>query len=98
MANVVITDTTKAGWVKIVYNDYYPLSTDHAEQYRLKSDITAIDIIQVGTSEVVAIMNSNSIRNYYTNMASTQFFTVDSVNGVAPSSVSDLRDKLLALL
>lgn len=98
MANVVITDTTKTGWIKIVYNDYYPNSSDHKEQFQLKTDISAVDIVVVGSSEVVEIMNSNSIRNYYTNVASTNFFTVDTVNGVAPSSVSDLRDKILALL
>ena len=98
MANVVITDTDKTGWLKIAYNDYYSANTDHKEQFQLKSDMTAVDIVLVGTSEVVEIMNSNSIRNYYTNVASDNFFTVDTVNGVAPTSVSDLRTKILALL
>lgn len=98
MANVVITDTSKTGWIKIVYNDYNSSLTDHKEQYQLKSDITAVDIITVGANDVVEIMNSNSIRNYYTNIASDNFFTVDSVNGVAPTSITDLRDKILALL
>ena len=64
MANVVITDTDKAGWVKFVYNDYYHSRTDHKEQFQRKTDVSA----------------------------------VDSINGVAPTSLTDLRDKILALL
>lgn len=98
MANVVITDTDKAEWIKMSYNDYYPSQVDHKEQFQRKSDISAVDIILLGDSEAVEIMDSNSVRNYYSNELSSSFFTVDSVNGVAPESITDLRDKILALL
>jgi hypothetical protein len=98
MANVVITDTDKVGFIKFVYNDYYPTVTDHKVQFQRKENISAIDIIDCGGTEVLEIMDDNTIRHYFIHSASDHFFTVDSVNGVAPTSLTDLRDKILALL
>jgi hypothetical protein len=99
MANVVITDTDKAGWIKIAYNDYYPTSVDHSVQFQRKTDISAVDLVKYGNEECMEVMNSNSFPQYFTNdLLDVGFFIVDSINGVAPTSLTDLRDKFLALL
>ena len=99
MANVVITDTDKTGWIKIEYNAYYPTSCTHKTLTERKESITAVDIIAVGGEECVEVMGGQDFSEFYTHdNTSNRFFIVDTINGVAPTSISDLRTKLLALL
>jgi hypothetical protein len=99
MANIVITDTGKTGWIKIEYNAYYSSNVNHKLENVRKECISAIDIISVGGVECVEVMGVQEFSQYFTHdAASQQFYIVDSVNGVAPTSVDDLKTKLLALL
>ena len=95
--NVTI-NTVNANWIEINYNSYFPSLTDHKTQTQLKTDITAVDIIGVGESQVIEIMSSNTVRTYFTNVESENFFTVDTINGQVPTSLEDLKNKILALL
>lgn len=99
MANLVINNTSKADWVTYIWNDYYTNGTcSHKEQYERETAISAVDIIKIGGNECVEIMNEQDFSIFLTHTASNQFFVVDSINGVAPVSLTDLRDKILALL
>ena len=99
MAKVIIDNTIKAGWLRFTYNDYFPATIDHKDQFQRGTNITAVDIIDVGGEECVEIMTSQSFPMYFTDDAlSSYFMKVDTVNGAAPTSLTDLRDKILALL
>lgn len=99
MANVTIDNTTKSGRLRIQYNDLYPSRVDHSVQFQINETISAVDILDFAGAECVEVMNNQSFANMFTNDAlSERFFPVDTVNGVAPASLSDLRDKILALL
>ena len=96
--NVEITDTDKAGFIKFVYNSYFPDSTKIKEQYKRKTDITSINLIKYGNTECLEMIYETNKSSYFINTVSDNFFTVDSVNGIAPTSLNDLKDKILALL
>lgn len=99
MAKLTINNTDKANWLHYVWNDYYTdgLCT-HKDQYERVDSITAVDIIKVGGVECVEIMNQQDFNVFLTHTTTSQFYQVDSVNGATPSSLTDLRDKILALL
>lgn len=99
MANLTIDNTTKTNWIYYVWNDYYTNGTcTHKEQFERMESITAVDIIKIGGNECVEIMNQQDFNVFLTHTSSNQFFQVDTINGVAPTSLTDLRDKILALL
>ena len=99
MANVTINNTSKSNWINYVWNDYFTNNTcTHKETFERIESIVAVDIIKVGGNECIEVMNQQDYPILLTNGTSSKFFQVDSVNGVAPSSLTDLRDKILALL
>lgn len=99
MANLKINNTVKTNWINYQWNDYFTNNTcTHKDQFERKESIVAVDIIKVGGDECIEIMNSQDFPIFLTDQASTRFYQVDEVNGVAPTSLTDLRDKILALL
>ena len=92
MAKLVINNTDKSGFMRYVWNDYFVNGTcTHKDQYERLSSIVAVDIIKVGGNECVEIMNQQDFPIFLTFEESNQFYQVDTVNGVAPESIIDLR-------
>lgn len=93
MPNVVITDTTNT--IRVDFGDYASATgfkkgswpKDKIEHFKLDSD-----------DEYVFALTQLDPRWALSFNGSTGTFQVDSVNGVAPTSNSDLYDKLIALL
>jgi hypothetical protein len=89
MTNLVVTTTTNA--VKVSFNDT-PFGSVTKGVWR-KDKMTSFYLeathIHVNTVEGTF---------YVSNAAETGTFIIDSVDGVAPSSLSDLFDKLSAML
>jgi hypothetical protein len=95
---VVITDTSKLGFIKFENNNYFPDYTKIKEQFKKKADITSVNIIKYGATDCIEIIYEMNKSSYFIHTQSDNFFTVDSVNGIAPTSLEDLRDKIIELL
>jgi hypothetical protein len=91
--NTAITSTTNS--IKVVFNDDVSI-TGIAKGTWAKIAVTAIKLnsthITIETQDAIG----RWIIDYQANSISA--IIVDSVNGVAPSSLSDLYDKLTALV
>jgi hypothetical protein len=101
MANVTIDDTFKVGWIKIDMNDYYPYRTPHAQFIFRKTNLGSVDkeFADGATCVELHISHEPDLHlNVSVNPDAVKSFTVDTVNGLVPSSIDDLRDKILALL
>lgn len=92
MANTVVTSSTK--WVKAVFNDDAPavgmdqayFSKEHIAEVRCLTSVFVS--VKLDSGEVFACSTDGSINT----------LTIDSVDGVAPTSNADLCDKLAALI
>lgn len=90
MANTIITSTANS--IKVVFNDDSAKVEMTKGTWR-KADIRAIELyasnVNVRTFDGgdLAVHNSSSV-----------FLIVDTVDGASPSSLSDLYDKLIALI
>lgn len=101
MANLTIVDTVKAGWITIQMNSYYPSRTPHEELNFRKTNVGSVDKEFADGTDCVEMHISQESDLYLTYLVisdSSKSYTVDSVNGAAPVSINDLRDKILALL
>lgn len=99
MANITINNTDKSGWLHININDYYNgLNGDH-EHYAPIGDGMPICVGKLDGVEYVELHVEYEKEPFYlTNGAGNGVIrTVDTVNGVAPTSIADLTTKLLAL-
>ena len=96
MANIVITTTGNS--IIVTFNDYSSV-VGSIKRSQLKSDITEIELDSDHVQ--VAMRDSHNIKTWYltydSSYSGNQYFIVDSISGVAPSSESDLFDKLTAL-
>lgn len=90
MANIVVTSTTNA--IKVVFNDMSTYSKMDKGTWR-KESITAIHL----TSDAIELI-ARGDDTWRVNLTGTNALIVDSIDGVAPSSLSDLYDKLVALI
>lgn len=93
MANVVITSTANS--IKVVFNDY-STAVGMEKGTWAKNEISDI---RLGLSDAyVDVETKHEPRWLVVFEATTGMLLVDSVDGVAPTSNSDLYDKLIALI
>jgi hypothetical protein len=101
MANVTIDNTSKSGFLKLSLGDYY--SGENGEELehwiRISDDFIGLCIKNIEGSLAVELHISHEDNIFCFNyIASSGTLVVDTVNGVAPTSLNDLRDKILALI
>lgn len=92
MANIVITSTTNS--IKVVFNTYASVTIPEKEAWHKP---TTHFKLMFGNAYVKATEDNESDYDLSWN-GSTGTLQVDSVDGVAPTSNSDLYDKLIALI
>jgi hypothetical protein len=101
MANVTIDNTSKTGFLKINLGDYYSTTEGSEREHwvRISDDFTGLCLKDVNGTLVVELHIGHEDNSFYFNYtASTDAMIVDTVNGVAPTTLNDLRDKILALI
>ena len=92
MAFLVVTSTTNS--VRFVANDY-AAPFGWSKRTRLKSSLVTITL-HPNYVEYLVGENGKYYLHYITN--SDNALIVDSIDGVAPSSLSDLYDKMIAVV
>jgi len=92
MANIVITTTTNS--VKFDLGVYSSV-VGFSKATRRKESLNRI-CLYTNYVEYLTLENKSYIVHYTTNTEGA--LIVDSIDGVAPSSLSDLYDKLIALI
>jgi hypothetical protein len=101
MANVTINNTTKANWLFVDFGDYATTNDDKIH-YSPIANITGLCTGRFDNSqdyvEVHVEHEQKPIYLCYGASVNVTVKTVDSINGVAPTSQSDLLTKILALL
>jgi hypothetical protein len=92
MANLVVTSTINS--VRFIANDYTN-PFEWSKRTRLKSSIVTITL---HPDYVEYLVGENG--KYYLHYTSNPYnaLIVDSIDGVAPSSLSDLYDKMIAVV
>lgn len=96
MANIVTTSSGNS--VTVAFNDYSTTVGATKRSY----DIRDIVEVELGSDYVQVLMrdshgNNTWMLTYDSTYSGSQRFIVDTVNSVAPSSESDLFDKITAL-
>ena len=93
---IEIDTTTKQGFVRVQMN---ALSNLHniKEWYRRISDFLEVGIASDNSFVEIKISGNNSLFCSFDTQQS-QYAPIETVNGVAPISNEDLKDKLLAIL
>jgi hypothetical protein len=91
MANLVITSTTNS--VSFLANDY-STSFGWSKRTRLKSSLITITLFP---TYVEYLVNTSDKYNV-SNAATAGALIVDSIDGVAPSSLDDLYTKMIAVV
>ena len=92
MANIVVTSTTNS--IKVVFNDYsttFNMSKAVWQKKDVRFELRPSDAFVAGL-----VKNEAKFALAYTS--TTNCFIIDSIDGVSPSSNSDLYDKLIALI
>jgi hypothetical protein len=102
MANITINNTDKAGWLRLQINDYYDGLNGDAEHYVPASSAGILRICR-GAIDTVEFVEMHIVDKkqpfFFTNGAGNDNIrTVDTINGVVPTSLDDLKLKILALL
>lgn len=92
MANLVVTSTTNT--IRFVYNDY---ATPFGWSKRTRLKIS-LSVITLHPNFIEYIVNDGT--KYYLHYTTNIYggLIVDSIDGVAPSSLSDLYDKMIAVV
>ena len=100
MANITINNTDKSGWMHLCLNDYYNGTNGDSEHYTpIEHGIGGICIGKIDGVQYIELHIKHESESFYLTNAGTNpnIKIVDTVNGVAPTSFDDLRDKILAL-
>lgn len=93
MANTVITSTTNS--IKVVFNDDSTLAGNLSKGTWVKSEISHVGL----KSDHIVVVTKDESRWTVSNATNTSnYLKVDSVDAASPSSLSDLYDKLVALI
>lgn len=92
MPNVVVTSTANS--IKVVFNDYAAAAMMDKGAWS-NSEISNI-ILHSNHVEVITKDGERWILSHTTN--SINALIIDSIDGIAPSSLSDLYDKMAALI
>lgn len=91
MANLVVTSTTNT--IQVSFNDYYPDTYEFSKGTWRKDHLQTIQL-----NSVIHINIEGELPWLVSHNGSGGSFQIDSVNGVAPASLSDLYDKLVAMI
>jgi len=99
MANITINNTDKSGWLHLMLNAYYDGVNGDFEHYSPLAHILEIYIGKIDGVDYVRLHMSNESEAFYLTNTGTNLNIkiVDTVNGVAPTSFVDLKNKILAL-
>jgi hypothetical protein len=100
MAKVVINNTDFTGFLSIYLNDYYNSdNTDKEHHARISNGVGGICIGDVNGVLAVELHLNHEVESFhFSYIEGDNIMQVDSINGVAPTSINDLRNKLIALL
>lgn len=98
MANIVIT--TSGNSIIVTFNNYSSVVNADKKSYN-KSDIVEVILNESSANVSVLMRDANGVRvwelTYDSTYSGSEFFIVDTVSGVSPTSESDLFDKITAL-
>lgn len=94
MANVAVTST--ATKISVDFGIYVGNGIPKKRTYNISKTVFFVSLEE--SDSMVTVLSEGSSQWNLAYTATTNCFIVDSVNGVAPSSNSDLYDKLTALL
>jgi hypothetical protein len=94
MANVVVTSTGNS--IKVDFGVYVGGDVPKKRTYNKGKSIFYMSL--EASDAMVTVISEGSPQWNLAYTATTACFVVDSVNGVAPTSNSDLYDKLIALI
>lgn len=98
MANLVVTSSTNS--ISVAFNDQPFFDSRTGGTYSkgtwMKSYISSIKLINGGA--YVNVLENDGFEWMVSQNGASGTFTVDSVNAVAPTSNSDLYDKLIAII
>ena len=94
MANVVVTSTTNS--IKVDFGVYAGGAIPKKRTYNIGKTIFYMSLEP--SDAMVTVLSEGSPQWNLAYTATTDCFIVDSINGSAPSSNSDLYDKLIALI
>lgn len=92
MANIVVTSTVN--YIKVDFGDYYPSSYPISKAYYNVNDIEKVELF----SNMVKVHMLASDKDWELSFDGGTGFQVDTVDGVAPTSNSDLCDKIASLI
>lgn len=94
MANVVITSTTNS--IKVDFGVYVGGEIPKKRTYNKNKSVFYISLEE--SDSMVTVISEGSPQWNLAYTSTTGCFIIDSINGVAPTSNSDLYDKLIALI
>lgn len=94
MANIVVTSTANS--IKVDFGAYAGGDIPKKRTYNLRKTIFFVSLEP--SDAKVTVLSEGSPMWHLAYTATTGCFIVDSVNGAAPSSNSDLYDKIEALI
>lgn len=91
MANIVITSTSNT--IKVDFGDYYPGAIEHQKGVWKKDKI--VNMVLDGSVEITILQEKTWLVSHDGNNGT---FQIDSIDGIAPTSLDDLYNKLIALI
>jgi hypothetical protein len=99
MANITIDNTSVEGWFNLYLNALATPGEDYEHHCPLV-EVSGVDLAEFNGHYGIELHITHEDKPFYLSYAAStdNFLQVDSVNGVAPTSLDDLRDKILALL
>lgn len=89
MANIVVS--TSGNSIIADFGDYAPITGS------VKSSYDRAELFEIALNADYVMVYMNGQKEWKLSVSDPNYFIVDSVNGIAPSSLSDLFDKLSAL-
>ena len=99
---ITITDTEKAGWFKILTNDVYLAGMTMIKEINIAKE--SVKLMQVVKSNGIEYIEAhlqgldNAVYSFTNQAQGTPYFPIESVNGVVPADLEDLKNKILALM
>ena len=98
MANIVVTKTGNS--LIVAFNDYSSAVEADKRSYDCR-DVVEIELSEGASGVIVMMRDAHKVERWFLTYDSgyvgTEKFIIDSIEGAAPTSESDLFDKLNAL-
>ena len=92
MANIVVTSDTNC--IKVEFNDYYADTYPISVAYYNRNELEKVELY----ADMVKVHMLNSVKDWELTYDGSAGFQVDTVDTVAPTSNSDLCDKIASLI